>query len=166
MAILERKFMGHYIDDSFGGTAHYFRIGKDLEEFNEELNPDVETSKNILGETSVKHNGYEVSESVEPYYYATGEALSTKLEQIANKRLTGDATKTTMIDAIFTVNEGTVTVVSAYIETVNVIPDSIGGDTSGVQIPFTLYHHGDRKDVTSNVTITADGELTYTPPTP
>lgn len=165
MANLERKFLGHYIDDTFGGsTANYFRIGKDLEEFNEELNPDVETTKNILGQTSVKHNGYEVSESVEPYYYSTGEDLSEKVENIANARLTGEDTETTMIDALFTVSDGVVTVISAWLETVSVIPDSIGGDTSGVQIPFTLYHHGDRKEVTNDVTISAtDGSLTYTP---
>ena len=165
MANLERKFMGHWLDDTFGvgNTRNYFRIGKDLEEFNEELNPDVETAKNILGQTSVKHNGYEVSESVEPYYYATEETLATKLEKIANLRLTGADTETTIIDAIFTVSDGDVTKIGAYKETVSVIPDSIGGDTSGVQIPFTLYHHGDREDITEDVTISADGTLTYNP---
>jgi len=49
---LERKYLIHYIDSSFGGTPAYERIGKDLEEYNIELNPDVETIKNIWGETS------------------------------------------------------------------------------------------------------------------
>ena len=164
---LARKFMAHYLDDTFGGvTPNWFRIGKDLEEFNEELNPDVETSKNILGQTSVKHNGYEVSESVEPYYYAVGETLAEKVEEIANKRLTGSATQTTMVDAIFSVDaEGNVTKISAYKETVSVIPDSIGGDTSGVQIPFTLYHHGDRAKIDNeDWSVDAEtGELSYTP---
>jgi hypothetical protein len=36
------------------------------------------------------------------------------------------------------------TVVWAYREDVYVIPNSVGGDTSGVQIPFTIYKAGNR----------------------
>lgn len=169
MANKERKFLGHWIDDTFGGsTANYFRIGKDLEEYNEELNPDIETTKNILGQTSVKHNGYEVSGSVEPYYYATGETLSTVIEDIANGRKTGEACETTMIDVIFSEpaqsTDTTMKIVKAYKETVTVVPTSFGGDTSGIQIPFEIHYHNDRVDVTSKVSIDADdGELHYTP---
>ena len=54
MAKIERKYLAHYIDASFGGnTANYVRLGKDLEEYNEELNPDVEVKKNIIGEQTV-----------------------------------------------------------------------------------------------------------------
>ena len=169
MANVARKYLGHWIDDTFGeSTANYFRIGKDLEEFNEELNPDIETTKNILGQTSIKHNGYEVSGSVEPYYYATGETLATVVEGIANGRKTGEECETTIIDVIFgepaQSTDTTMTIVKAYKETVTVVPQSIGGDTSGIQIPFELHYHGDRTDVTSKVSIDADdGELHYTP---
>ena len=45
---MERKWLAHYIDSNFGsGTASYIRLGKDLEEYNIELNPDSETIKNI-----------------------------------------------------------------------------------------------------------------------
>lgn len=58
---IERKFLAHFIDAAFSSTApNYVRLGKDLEEYNEELNPDVETTKNILGEQNVVHSGYEV----------------------------------------------------------------------------------------------------------
>ena len=59
---IERKLLAHYIDASFdttGNTPKYVRLGKDLEEYNLELNPDVEVSKNIWGESTIKHNGYE-----------------------------------------------------------------------------------------------------------
>ena len=61
---IDRKYMAHYIDAGSlcgGVTPKYERLGKDLEEYNVELNPDTETSKNILGESTFKHNGYEVS---------------------------------------------------------------------------------------------------------
>ena len=68
--MIERKYLAHYLDSSFGAvSATYVRLGKNLEEYNEELNPDVEVSKNILGEQSVKHSGYEVQADVDPYYF-------------------------------------------------------------------------------------------------
>ena len=98
---LERKFLAHYIDTSFGdGTANYIRLGKELEEYNEELNPDVEVTKNILGEQNVNHNGYEVQSEVEPYYAREGDPLFTQLCKIANERLTGDDCKTTKLDVL------------------------------------------------------------------
>ena len=36
------------------------------------------------------------------------------------------------------------TVLWAYREDVRIIPNSFGGDTSGVQIPFTVYNAGNR----------------------
>ena len=68
--MVERQYLAHYIDASFGGTkANYVRLGNDLEEYNEELNPDIQTKKNILGAQSVKVAGYEVQGEVDPFYY-------------------------------------------------------------------------------------------------
>lgn len=141
-AKIERKYLAHYLDAAFGGeTANYVRLGKDLEEYNEELNPDVAVNKNILGEQSVQHNGYEVQSEVDPYYAYTGDALFEKLADVANGRLTGDACLTTKVDVLLNA-EGTVE--WAYREDVYVVPKSLGGDTSGVQIPFTVYNAGNR----------------------
>lgn len=142
MGKIERKYLAHFIDASFGGAqANYVRLGKDLEEYNEELNPDVEVQKNILGEQNVQHNGYEVQSEVEPFYAYENDPLFTKLAEIANTRAQGDAVMTTKIDVLVDA-EGTV--VWAYREDCAVIPNSIGGDTSGVQIPFTIYNAGNR----------------------
>lgn len=149
MPKIERKYLAHYIDTSFGsGTASYFRLGKNLEEYNEELNPDVEITKNILGEQSVQHNGYEVQSEVEPYYAEADDPLFEQLATIANERKTGDDCKTTVVTVLMT---ATGTVEWAYKEDVYVIPNSFGGDTSGVQIPFTIYYAGNRTKGTFNV---------------
>ena len=147
--MIERKYLAHYLDASFNGTsATYVRLGKDLEEYNEELNPDVEVNKNILGEQSVKHSGYEVQADVDPFYYEDyDDALSNKIMEIANTRATGDKCKTTMVDVLLkpgTEEDSAPTVVWAYREDVYVIPNSVGGDTSGVQTPFTVYKAGNR----------------------
>ncbi len=138
---LERKYLIHYIDSSFGGTVSYERIGKDLEEYNIELNPDVETVKNIWGETSNTVKGYEPSSSVETYYAREGDALFTQLATIANTRATGAKLETTVVDIL--VNESG-TVEWAYRENVLVIPQSMGGDNGGVQIPYEIMYDGER----------------------
>lgn len=140
----ERKYLVHYIDAAFdltGAKPSYVRLGKDLEEYNEELNPDIETVKNIWGEQSVRHNGYDPQSEVSPYYADYDDPLSVKLMEIVNKRLTGDACMTTKVDALLK-DDGSV--VWAYREKVKVVPISIGGDTSGVQIPFNVYNVGER----------------------
>jgi len=66
---------------------------------------------------------------------------------LANNRSTGDKCKTTMVDVLLKPGESesvAPTVVWAWREDVYLIPNSVGGDTSGVQTPFTLYKAGNR----------------------
>lgn len=156
--MIERKYLAHYLDASFGGEeTEYVRLGADLEEYNEELNPDVEITKNIIGEQRVSHNGYEAQSEVDPYYADYDDPLFEKLSEIINERKTGDGCVTTKVDVLLQ-EDGTV--VWAYREKVYVVPSSIGGDTSGVQIPFTLYNAGER--VKGNWDVT---RKTFTEPT-
>lgn len=142
MSKVEREYLAHYIDASFGGqTPEYVRLGSDLEEYNEELNPDIEVKKNILGEQTVSHNGYEVQSEVEPFYADYDDPLFEQLSKIANERLTGKDCQTTKVDVLLN-EDGTV--LWAYREDVWVVPNSVGGDTSGVQIPFSVYNAGNR----------------------
>lgn len=156
---IERKYLAHFIDASFGGdSTNYVRLGKDLEEYAVELNPDVETVKNILGEQSSRINGYEVSSEVDPYYIIEDEALSKQLEKIVNERLTGDECSTSIVDVLLKADG---TVVWAYKEDVVIAPNSIGGDTSGVQVPFSINYNGNRQKGTfdlSTKTFTASSE--------
>lgn len=156
MAKIERKYLAHFLDSDFGKTkVAYVRIGADLEELNEDLSPDVEVKKNILGEQKVSHNGYEVQSEVEPYYADFDDPLFTPLYEITMERKTGDACKTTKVDVLLN-SDGSVE--SAYREDVYVVPTSFGGDTSGVQIPFTIYNAGNRVKGTFDLT-----SKTFTP---
>ena len=148
MAKANREYLAHYIDSAFDTTYEactYVRIGKDLEEHNEELNPTVETKKNILGEQSVSHSGYEVSSEVSPYYYEYEDTLSVKVMDIAMGRKKGDECKTSKVDVLLKADG---TVLKAWREDVYLIPDSVGGDTTGVQVPFTLHNGGNRVEGT------------------
>lgn len=156
--MVERKYLAHYLDAAFDITyakTEYARLGNNLEEYSEELNPDVEVTKNILGEQSVQHSGYEVQSDVDPYYYENyDDILSNKIMELANTRATGDKCKTSMVDVLLKPGadeETAPTVVWAYREDVYVIPNSVGGDTSGIQTPFTVYKAGNRIKGTWNV---------------
>lgn len=158
MPKIERKYLAHYLDSTFNGEKpSYVRLGADLEEYIEELGPDVEVKKNILGEQNVSHNGYEVQSEVDPFYADFDDPLFEQLSKIANERLTGEACVTTKVDILLK-EDGSC--VWAYREKVYVIPNSIGGDTSGVQIPFSVYNAGERVKGTWDV-----ATKTFTPET-
>lgn len=146
----ERKYLAHFLDSKFDTTyaaPAYVRIGKDLTEFNVELSPEIETSANILGENSVRHNGYGASSSPSPVYYEYDDALTEKVMEIAMLRKSGDACKTSYVEVLLKPGEtadARPEVVRAVREDVLLIPSSYGGDTSGVQIPFTINYTGNR----------------------
>jgi len=138
-AAIPRKYLAHFINATPDAeTASWVRLGDDLEEYKDEYSADVDKKKNILGETKVKVKDYEVSGSVDPYYAVMGEPLFAWLENIARKRLVLDACKT----QILTVRlwDGATGTYVADEEEVVVEIKSVGGDTSGVAIPFDIHH--------------------------
>lgn len=146
---VERKFLAHYIDANFGtGTPNYVRLGKDLDEYTIDLNPDGESKKNILGESSYNLSGYEPSSSVDTFYAYEGDELFEQLAKVVNERATGSDCSTTVVDVLVNTSG---TVEWAYREEVIVVPQSIGGDTSGVQIPFNINYNGNRTKGTWDV---------------
>ena len=159
---LEREALMHFIDASLdaskAGTPSWFLIGKDIEEMSVELNPDTETTKNILGETTVKDNGYEPSMSADPYYANPEDSIYEKLRDIAMNRKKGDSCKTRLLEVI--VENTSDSSHKAWIEDVIVKPQSYGGDTAGVAIPFDILFNGNRQEGT--VTISS-GTPTFTP---
>lgn len=142
----ERQYLAHYIDAAFDTTyaaTEYVRLGKDLEDFSIDLSPDVETAKNILGENSVKHKGYEASTSADPVYYEYDDSLTEKMMEIAMLRKKGDNCKTSYVEVLLKPTDGGAPeVIRATRQDAYVIPTSYGGDTSGVQVPFEIRFTG------------------------
>lgn len=163
MEKIERKYLAHYIDVKFNTApdsntpVEYVRIGQDLEAFAEELNPQVEVRRNILGEQNVNHLGYQVQSTADPFYCYYDEPLFEQLAEIANERKTGSACQTTRVEVLLAADGN---VIWAYRENCWVVPNSVGGDTSGVQIPFNVYNSGSRVEGTWNV-----ATKTFTPNT-
>lgn len=161
-----RKYMAHYIDAAFAGatgTPSYYRIGKELEEYTVDLNPDTETVKNILGDSTFKHNGYEPSASSDPYYANTEDPLFPKLQSFIDNLVTDDRMKTTAVEVHLWDETETTGTYIAYKQECYVVPTSYGGDTSGYQIPFTVNYVGAKTK--GKAAISAVGGMTFTPDT-
>ena len=150
---IERKYMAHFINAAPLGTqdALYERLGKDLEEYSPEMSAQVDTKKNILGETSVLISSYEKTAAVEPYYAESGSALFNRLQDIIDENRVLDELKTDVVEVkLWEAEEGSVypaTREEAYLEVT-----SYGGDTTGYQIPFTVHYTGNKVKGTFDVT--------------
>ena len=156
MPKIQRKYMANYIDASTTGTPNYVRLGQDLEEYNVEMNANVETRRNILGDASTIIDGYEPQASVEPYYADDDDPMFEKLQKIVDERRTLDDLKTTVVEVhLWEPVEGSANTFVAYREDAIIEVSSYGGDTTGYQISFNLHHIGNRVKGTFNVSTKA-----------
>ena len=144
MSKIERKYLAHFINTAKSSEpAAYERLGSDLEEFSPEMSAQVETKKNILGESSILISGYEKTASVEPFYAQSGSALFERLQEIIDGDLVLDDLKTDVVDVKLWDAE-TSGAYPAVKETVYIEITSYGGDTTGYQIPFTIHYTGEK----------------------
>ena len=168
MAKTPRKCLAHYVDAAFDATyakTDYQLIGADLTTFNVTLNPQIETTTNILGETSVVHKGYQPSSNVDTFYHDAKKALEAKIIELAmSRKFDGDACKTSYVEVLYQEGEtegAEPTLIHAYREDIVCAITNYGGDTSGVQSPFDIHYAGNRVMGTfdrKTKTFTADGD--------
>lgn len=160
---IKRELMAHFVNASAPGAsgASYEWLGDDLEEYNVEMNANVETKNNIKGKTSVTLDSYQPQASVEPYCAVKGAAFFDRLQTIVDERLTLDDLKTDVVEAhLWDPVTGSDDTYVAYRESAIIEVSSYGGDTTGYQIPFNLHYLGDRVKGKFNIgtlTFTADG---------
>lgn len=157
MAKIERKFLGHYMDATPSATASYERLGSDLEELNVEMNAELETTANIIGESSTKLSSYSAQSSVEPFFADTDSPFFEFLQDIIDNRKTLDDCKTHALEVHMW--DGTDGAYTAYRETAIVEIVSYGGGTTGYQIAFNVHYQGDRVKGTFNPTTKAFTEV-------
>ena len=159
MAKLPRKAMMTYIDASFGGNSpSWFLIGKDVEDMSVELNSDTEQTTNILDETTTTDNGYKPTISVDTYKAnpSDGDFYDAIMDIMMNRK-TGDACKTKILEII--VEDTSASSHDAWTEDVIVKPNSYGGATGAISIPYTISFDGNRKAGTAALS-------SATPPVP
>lgn len=166
MGKLNREAMGTYLDTAFNkkvadvAKAAFEILGDDMEELAVELNPDTETFKNILGQTKTTDNGYEPSADADPFYADPDKALYPKIRDIALGRLKGDDCKTLMLE-VFAEDPDAATQL-AYVREVMVKPQSYGGDTAGLNFPFSVSEDGASVKGTVTTESIASGSPAFT----
>lgn len=151
MGQLSRRHLLHYIDASFGTseTPNWFLIGKDIEDLSVALNPDVQSKKNVWDETVTEDNGYEPSIDADTYYANTDDPIYATLKNIAMNRLTGDDCKTKILEVIIDTKTGPY---DAWQEDIVVKPQSYGGASGHINIPYNISFDGNRKQGTATIT--------------
>lgn len=160
---LNREALAHYLNTKWNTQAEgaeWEIIGDDIEEMSVEMNPDVETLKNILGQTKTKDNGYEPTMDADPFYADPDKKLYTKIRDIALGQIKGDACNTLMLEVI--VEDTGAENHLAYIQEVMVKPQSYGGDTGGFNIPFQVSFNGARTKGYVSATTLSSGNPTFT----
>lgn len=145
MPKLNREAFALYVDSTFkrvAASAEWVLVGDDIEELATEMNPDMETVKNILGQTKTKDNGYETTTDADPFYADTDNKLYKPLRDIALERKKGSDCQTLTLEVI--VEDTDATNHLAFVQEVIVKPQSYGGDTGGLNIPFQISEDGNR----------------------
>lgn len=142
---LNREALAHYLDSSFKmapTTAVWEIIGDDIEEMSVELNPDISTVKNILGQTKTKDNGYEPNIDADPFYADPDKKIYPQIRDIAFNRIKGDKCRTLLLEVV--VEDTSSDKHAAWVQEVIIKPQSYGGGTEGINIPFQISEDGKR----------------------
>lgn len=120
-------------------------IGKDNDDLSKALNPDTETSKNVLGEATFKHSGYEPEIDVDPFYIDSERHMYEKMLQNALEEKYGeDDLVGHFAEAFFTSVDTEKRTMKGYcfVRSAWFVPQSTGGDTSGYSIPVNIHPVG------------------------
>lgn len=133
---LDRKMLMFFA--SFDATRWQV-LGVDNDDLAKELNPDTETGKNVLGESTFRHSGYEPEISMEPYYADNSSPLFPKLLSAAIQEKYGDADiKGHFVQVPYAAEADGVLHGIGFKQEAYIVPQSAGGDTSGFGLPFTI----------------------------
>lgn len=162
MARLARNrgmFFGSWKPET-GGTQVWEAIGKDNDELTKELNPDTESTTNVLGESTFTHSGYEPEVEVDPYYMDPNRAMYAHMlevaleEKYAEEDLLGEFAEAffTTVDA-----ENRTMTGYCYVRDAWFVPQSTGGDTTGYAIPYNIHPTGPmvKKNISYNMATNA-----------
>ena len=145
---------GDLIDVNYTkATGGWEALGKDNDNLTKDLNPDTEKSKNVLGESTFRHTGYEPEISLDPYYIDPSRKMYKRMMKNAiEERYAENELKGYFAEAFFTTaNKETRTMTGyCFVREAWYVPQSTGGDTAAYGIPVTITPVGaiSRKKIT------------------
>lgn len=146
MTKVARKFLAHYIDAAVPEDCDelFELMGDGLEEFSPELSAQVTKIRNILGETDIIISGYEKTAQVSTYYADPSTELYSRLQQIVDENMVMDSLGTRIVD-VYLWKDKQEMGYPAVLEHAFIEVKSYGGDTTGLQIPYTIHYTGKKE---------------------
>jgi hypothetical protein len=141
VAKIKRKEYEHFINVTPTETATYEQLGLDLETLEVAMNLNVETTQNILGQSSINISNGTKTASVEPYFADEGTGLHTLLQGFIDNQSELDDLQTDVVE-VKKYESPTGDAYPAIKKTVKIEIVSYGGDNSGYQIPFNMHFTG------------------------
>ena len=120
-------------------------LGKDNDDLSKELNPDTESSKNVLGETTFRHSGYEPEIGIDPYYIDPARKMYARIRENAIEENYGENDLLGFFaEAYFeTANRESRTMTGyCFVRQAWYVPESVGGDTTAFAIPVSIHPVG------------------------
>lgn len=132
-------------------TQEFEAIGKDNEELTTELNNDVQSEENVLGEVNVDVTKRPKVTAIDPSFYRSDSKLSKKLKAIEWEDKDGDDVKEKFmeVDKTETASENEY---KAYQQMAAINLRSYGGNTRGISYPYELHWTGPKTYGTFNPT--------------
>lgn len=146
---IERKWLAHYLNVSGSANRLWERFGKGIEEFNVEMNSEVEEVTDILGETEITVSQHKPTAEVEENFARKGTKLFDWLQDKIDKRAVLDDLKAEALE-VHCWEDPTSGAYPAYLENVIIEITSYGGTSAGYQIGYTVHYTGERTAGTFN----------------
>lgn len=150
------------IDESgitYGTTPDWRAFGEDNDELTREINNEIESKKNVLGKTSIKHSKGAQVTSVDPVVVRGDDVLSAILYNMFKYDLTGDKALLHCMEVTLA-DKQTDGSYGAFTEDAIVDLKSWGGDVSNLQAPIDLNWKGNKEHGTFNATTKAFTKIT------
>lgn len=149
------------------GNGGWEALGKDVDNFTKELNADTENTKNVLGESAFEHKGYQSTMGLDTYYMDPGRLMYAHLLDVALQEKYDEASLLGYVaEAYFTaVDEANNQMTGyCYVRRAWIVPQSVGGDTAGFNIPFTVNPQGtpEKKAITYDMITNTATVTTWT----
>lgn len=140
-------------------------LGKDVDDLSKDLNPDTENTKNVLGESAFEHKGYQSTVGLDTYYMDPGRIMYEHLLDVAMREAYAESDLLGYFaEAYFTSASGTTMSGYCYVRRAWIVPQSTGGNTAGLSIPFTVNPQGgvEKKAITYDMVTNTATVSTWT----
>ena len=155
---IKREEFKLFADVGAADSPEWELQGSRIEELSLEMNPNIETVRDVTGITDMVLDSYDKKTSVSPYYAKRDSKMAVWLYNVVREEKTlSDVEKTFCCVNIFAGAEGSY---DAWTQKAIVAVQSYGGNTKGLQIPYNLHWIGEKTFGTATI---SGGVMTFTP---